>query len=289
MKFLIYLLFILSFSACNSLSVSDTTTEGSEESEAISCPIGFVAVPKNPLLLTYKDFCVMQVEARDNGGVVGHDPLSSPWANIDQDDARDACSALGADYGLISNPEWMTIARNIEIQSSNWDTGIVGTGCLYMGNSGLDGPCSYSIGLSADSGDLSTRNPLAKHTLSNGSVIWDLSANLIEWVDWNVTDKAFSSLDGAPFPLDREHSTIDQMISSSDEMSPITWQASGHPAYSTANGIGDYTAGWQGSGGAAQRGGHFQHYQRAGIYQLDINNPPSNSNSYIGFRCVYRP
>lgn len=284
-------LFLLGFlSSCNSLEVVDPEIPSGSVTQQISCPTGFVLVPKNTAVGTTSDFCVMQLEARDDSGSVGFDATDLPWSNIDQTTAKTKCAALGTGYGLISNPEWMTIARNIEAQSVNWSSGTVGTGCIFMGNSGQFSACGYDNGWTADSGDLTLRNPKAKLTLSNGSVIWDMPGNLIEWIDWNVVnDKAFASSDGSSGPWDREFSTIDTMIALTDVMKPSTWQSINHPNYNTSHGIGDYTAGWSGTGGAAQRGGHYQHWGRAGIYQLDINNPPENSNSYIGFRCVWRP
>lgn len=47
----------------------------------------------------------------------GYRPVSvesgQPWRRIDQAQARTACSNLGTGYALISNEEWMTIARSV--------------------------------------------------------------------------------------------------------------------------------------------------------------------------------
>ncbi len=52
-------------------------------------------------------------------------PNKYPIVKISQIAAIASCKALGTNYHLITNNEWMTIARNIESNSDNWSTGIV--------------------------------------------------------------------------------------------------------------------------------------------------------------------
>ena len=40
---------------------------------------------------------------------------------------------MGAGYHLITNNEWMTIARNIEANPTNWSNGITGSGYISNG------------------------------------------------------------------------------------------------------------------------------------------------------------
>jgi len=87
---------------------------------------------------------------------LNHIPVSNSnqaaWDNT-AEDAWDLCDALNSEgtrgnidddinldgtFALTSNPEWMTMARNIEVQPSNWTSGVVGTGCLKRGNIGGD-------------------------------------------------------------------------------------------------------------------------------------------------------
>ena len=60
-------------------------------------------------------------------------PNKFPIADIIHTAAIAACQSMGAGYHLITNNEWMTIARNIEQQGDNWNTGIVGSGGIYRG------------------------------------------------------------------------------------------------------------------------------------------------------------
>jgi hypothetical protein len=43
---------------------------------------------------------------------------------MNQSEAIAACKSLGQGYHLVTNNEWMTIARNIESQGENWSTGV---------------------------------------------------------------------------------------------------------------------------------------------------------------------
>jgi len=94
-----------------------------------TCPSGYVLVPGNNDFGT-NDFCVMKYEAQVSSikqavSVQG----GSPWTDVSWYDAREACKRSGAH--LITNAEWMTVARDIEQQASNWQSGVVGTGCLF--------------------------------------------------------------------------------------------------------------------------------------------------------------
>ncbi len=207
-----------STSSCSTATLDYTLT---------SCPTGYVPVPGDSNLGT-SDFCVMQFEAKawndlnanaaidpgevDSDGcgetdcttanwaaIPTYKPVSQanslPWRQIDQIRARDACAALNgggdSNYGLISNPEWMTLARNIENQNANWSEGLVGNGVIFQGNIGSISEGSYD---GADPEGGTGRDTKARHVLSNGQQMWDVSGNISEWVDWKIV-----SASTAPF------------------------------------------------------------------------------------------
>ena len=304
-------------SECSTASVSYVLTV---------CPIGFVSVPGDATLGT-SDFCVMQFEAKawndlnanqivDVGEVeadgcfaspsschsgnyaVSRKPVSVadnlPWVKLNQSQARDACGDLNSvgesKYRLISNPEWMTIARNIESRNANWSGGAVGQGTIFQGNINVNVPSiSGYNGSNPEAG--SGRNNKAMHVLSNGEQIWDVVGNVAEWVDWKVTpsQKAYSSADGAPVSAWREFKILDTLISLSNEMFPNSWRASG-TSYDSSKGVGQYYAGSNTSGGAAYRGGSFyDSLAQAGIFYLNLANGEPHVSDGLGFRCVYRP
>ncbi len=313
-KYILLLALIFSLMGCQSKEASDIikntgdtggasgggTTGGSGGTAGgggggVSCPSGYVLVPANAAVDVASPFCVMEVEARNNGGLPGTNPLSSPWTNITQTAARAACDALDPvthKYALISNPEWMALARNIEAQGENWSSGIAGSGCLKAGNSGADTLCLYNHNtFTIDFGALSSRNSKASHVLSNGSVVWDLGANLQEWVDWNVPNNKLylSDYAGPVHWATIGYSDLGARGVFPNNVMPVkTWR----PTYYTLDideGMSDYVSGYEGTGGAALRGAHYAFQFRAGIYHLDLGNEPSISDAYRGFRCTYHP
>lgn len=301
-------------SACSTATVAYVLT---------SCPIGYVSVPGNATLGT-TDFCVMQYEAKawndanadedvdagevdaDGCGEAGcttgnwaaiptYKPVSQaadlPWRRIDQNQARIACDALNSggstNFDLISNPEWMTIARNIELQNGNWSGGVVGNGLLYQGNNGVNAGSSYN-GSDPEGG--TGRDTKAMHVLSNGEQLWDISGNVWEWVDWNVTpaQKAYVSTDGSPQSAWREFTLLDTLIGLGNEMFPNSWQPT-NASYNSAQGTGQYYAGSNASGGAALRGGYWFNGTGAGVFALYLGDSSAVTYYDVGFRCVYRP
>lgn len=186
------------------------------------CPSGYIKVPKRVDVGT-DAFCVMKYEAKawnisDSDGIVssgevvdegclesdcstknwgvgsykpGSGENGNPWRMLDVENAKAECRSLGDNYDLISNKEWMSIARNIEEQDENWSGNNVGVGCVFRGNVGVDDACSYDND-GPDKG--SSRDSKASHTLSNSEVIYDFAGNVFEWVDYGQ-EETITSLD----------------------------------------------------------------------------------------------
>lgn len=292
-------------SECSSSGVSYTVE---------SCPSGYALVPEDSSLGVDK-FCIMQHEAKAqamNAGVAGdieasggsssdwatiyhetdapsgYRPISSsqgnPWSYINQSDASSACQNLGEGYDLISNSEWMSVARNAEAQSSNWSGGAVANGCLFTGNTGDDDACGYNEGGVA-SGD--SRNAKSRLTLSNGSQIWDLSGNVWEWVDWTLG----GSLSSTP-PTDCDTSGGYEELPdlscgsfSQDDYMPLNPSGVSPELYNSVYGLGRFRGG---SGAALVRGGYYYGSGQVGLFSLSLSSGPEVSYASIGFRCVYR-
>jgi hypothetical protein len=145
----------------------------------------------------------MKFEGKDDGGGT---PVSTaagmPWASITASTAKTRCKLNGANYDLISNAEWMTIARDIEAEPSNWTSGVVGLERLYQGHS--DGGALLEVTDENDpydgTGNLSTdpvgagKEQRRMHTLSTGDTIWDLAGNNAEffsrWESFIVLQRA---------------------------------------------------------------------------------------------------
>jgi formylglycine-generating enzyme required for sulfatase activity len=271
-------------SSCSTANVSYTIN---------ACPAGYISVPSMASVGAPDNFCAMQFEAKNSGG----DPVSTatgaPWVSINQVNAKAECQSLGANYDLISNPEWMAIARNVENVASNWTDGAVGSGCLKRGNVGGANACaggdSGYNGSDPESG--AGRNALASLTLDNGEVIWDLSGNVWEWTDWtlggalstNMSQGNKPSEGGTPTASWKELTLIDTFSA----LAPAESILPDDPSFNASYGMGRYFAGI--SGGAALRGGAWFDDTNAGAFALDLSLSSAFSDTGIGFRCVFRP
>jgi prepilin-type N-terminal cleavage/methylation domain-containing protein len=306
-----------------------------------TCPTGYIRVPGNSLYNT-KDFCVMKYEAKavaTNAPTVGlttpntgfnsiaNDSTATtaannraiasvasgfPIANISQTTAASYCSTAGA--SLITNAEWMTIARNIEGQLSNWTTGTaasnaIGTGGLYRGHSDFNPATALAAGADND-GYIGTNDSgfsiqRRTHTLSNGEIIWDLSGNVLEWTNNTIMGRDVPKprrSQGIPswVTFDYIYSEFTEMVnygSPGDGFIPGNHGSLGYDGYRPSNPAWNST---QNMGGfiavgsqintsfAFLRGGDWNESTWAGVFELDLTYTPSTTVSRFGFRCVLR-
>ncbi|MFA5925796.1 MAG: hypothetical protein WC831_02585 [Parcubacteria group bacterium] len=288
-----------------------------------SCPDGYVPVPGDVRYGTGGGFCVMKYEAKcdfNNDGAGDVTPatnkqtydnnaqactsayvksLASGYsiANISQTTSVSSCSGLGTGYHLITNNEWMTMARNIENIGDNWTSGTVGEGGLYLGHT--DNVPSMSVGAAnADdsqgyegTGDSAPSAQRRTFTLSNSETVWDLSGNLFE----NVSDMIK--------PKDNPHSTTGpddsqdwKEYTTIDDYGTMSYASlrPGNPSWNSAQNMGMvYTFNPVGNTNstnlAFNRGGTWWYGTIAGIYALSLGTPITSKNTNTGFRCVYRP
>lgn len=228
----------------------------------------------------------------DSWGEASNVPVSVadnlPWRRITPVNALSECESLGTNYTLITNYEWMAIARDIESQGDNWTGDAVGSGCLFRGNndeatvgdgSNIADSCGYN-GSDPEAG--AGRDIRSKHILSNASEIYDIAGNVWEWIDW---DDPYAPTAGfqtgvagcgpAELPaivcgslIDIEYNTI-------------------NGGYDSTDGVGYVNAG---GGGATRRGGGMYNTTNAGVFTLyAISDPTNFAWGDIGFRCIYRP
>lgn len=235
----------------------------------------------------------MKYEARESSGAVSTTSAGTPWVAIKAVDAYARCGEMTeanftGEFSMISNAEWMTIARDIESTDDNWSGGSVGIGKLLRGHS--DNSPSNIVGVTDDSDPYdSTGNTSSDpvgagweqgrtHLLSNGSVVWDFSGNIWEWTDW---DSASTGYDLGP--IDELSGFKDLTTVPTGSLNIDDFQSSGN--YPSSFNVG-YWAG--GTGGAAFRGGQYNNNNVAGIYTIALYLSATVSVGQIGFRCVYR-
>jgi formylglycine-generating enzyme required for sulfatase activity len=296
-----------------------------ENSTPISCPSGFIPVPHNTDLGTTKDFCVMKYEAKAyhsvnqtidadgcnevgcttaDWGLADHIPASSstgsPWRRINPNNASAECNSLNTggatNYDLISNPEWMTIARNAEGVSSNFQAGVMARGWaahITYGDTwsntavapSTDSNCLYNTGANtcASPGDHLYKRTL---TLSNGEEVWDLSGNVWEWVDWSHTT---AGLDLGPTTCAASWVQFPDVLADTCYTGGALLSNQVFPATSNGTSVEGFGRFYGGSGGAALRGGDWRIGSNAGAFTLYLSYSTTNTNTTVGFRCVYRP
>ncbi|WP_415063957.1 Ig-like domain-containing protein [Bdellovibrio sp.] len=266
------------------------------------CPTNYILVPALAGYTT-QDFCVAKYEMKDIGGVATSQAAFPPWENIPRGSlpttvggAWKACRDLGANYDLISNAQWQTIARNIEMVPSNWSSGIVGTGSLNRGHS--DGAPAFPRAADVDDNNACANTDQTcsstvwdsqrrTHKLSNGKVIWDFAGNAWEWVsDNNSTNfgaEAFMSQ-----VTTASHTTV-----GSGTLNGAAKQIFGSEGNYVSLGTSEYGGLGYGSiadtTGAVFRGGCWIDDVGAGVFAVYLRIGPSAASTDYGFRCVFVP
>lgn len=304
------------------------TSDTSSWDTSVIPPSGWVEVPGNDEYST-SNFLVMQYEAKaydtqDDSIVAdgGYSLANSwaggntqtqyravsttegrPWVRIAQNgptyDALEACidagSLVGFNTHLITNNEWMTIARNAEVQNVNWTGGSVGNGSLFRGNS--DGIPASMDGTDNLSG-INTRGL----TLSNGSVVWDMAGNVYDWVDaTNMRKDQPVAWDGV---TDASGSGWSELASGSSSRyiknyktgSPLQQKDVGpsNLSYNSNQGVGRlYHYSDASDSNTTEygflRGSGWNNSRNAGVFSLHLMGAPMTTFEGFGFRCASDP
>jgi len=268
--------------------------------QVAACPNEFYAPVEANDELGTDAFCVMITEAKGSE-VVTSSYEGNPLASILATRAKTACRNISIESGscdIMSNAQWMAIARDIEATAANWSGGAVGEGKLNQGHS--DGTPANALSISdptdpwdqtvQDNTDWSQKRTFV---LSNGAVIWDFAGNVREIVDWATGGEEFTIApntcpvgDYQLYSVDCEDlHPNDYLPGNPANIDPATYT---HGSY----GIG-YVKGLSegniGSDVALARGGGYHPTTTSGIYSMWFNNATGSRNSSIGFRCVCSP
>lgn len=274
--------------------------------EVKTCPDGFVEVPAWDDTATVPGapvvndrFCVMQYEAKKVGieEKAVSQPADAPWTQITIGDAQAKCADLGYanqnHFDLISNQEWMSIARQVEAHLPNWlDDGV--QRMLPTGNSNgnsttppkqVSDPLDPYTDTNDSAAEAIGQGKEQKRTLelANGTVIWDMAANAWEWVDWN---KNTLGLDSPPVcePANIAEEINEVIVANCPGWSEADYMPA-DPLLDSANGVGFF----QGEAISVQmnRGGDPE--EGGGIFTVGRENDLNIADPLVGFRCVFRP
>lgn len=266
---------------------NESTTPTENTYVPLTCPTGYVSA-KGSESLAVESFCVMKYEASITGSNVFSSETSAPAQFISPALAKSYCTSItdvnfNGTFDLISNPEWMALANEIENDARNWSGQTVGDGCLFRGNNGTDDACGYN-GSDPEYG--SNRNVKARHFLESDEEIWDLAGNLWEMVDYTLggsLDPAPSTCGSAIWYELTNLATTCPLLNETDYMPSTT-------PYGTTYGHGSFFGGYfTAPGSYVTRSGHYGHGTNTGVYTLSTYFALNDAWSPQGFRCVYRP
>ena len=266
-----------------------------------TCPDGYILIPGNTSYQT-SDFCVMKYDAKcsnpdpkcvttegvynntlpactclKNGYKIVSTKESAPITFIPEDDgtntsAKSYCQNAGGH--LITNNEWMTVARNIEQVQSNWT---IKNGVKFISNGHSDSKPNKAL-------------PAAvSWNLSNGESIWDFAGNVWQWVDISIERKDEPRTIIPGFGNNRWTWGEFQTVSYSNDFDPQD------PKLDSKNGVGRIYH-YNSSGDTDTtlytyiRGGNWRHGADSGIFTIHMQPVPDKRGiDDVGFRCAASP
>jgi hypothetical protein len=319
-----------------SVTVNSVKDGNSKSSDAVTytrvgfdCPAGYIGIPGSGIaglgntsatdshanwwLNTSKDFCVMKYPAKNNNGstFATSTIAGTPWVNIQRgadestpNSAFTACKSAGAEYRLISNTQWQTVARNAEGVAENWSGNVIGSGVIARGHS--DGiPAGAIENANDDNPYFLTQNTGGEwntlgaapvdgaeqrrtHILSNGEIIWDLSGNVYQWVSDNKDELGIPEVDNIGLSLKSWHTYLNGVTNRYTQTTNLIFGSSGISSLQLSE---SQNAGqlYGGTEGTVLRSGFWNIARAGGIYSVVLNNLPIANNGLVGFRCVYLP
>lgn len=261
-----------------------------EAPQAVACPEGFIPVPGDSRFNT-NDFCIGKYEAKNVGGKAVSQAGGAPYADISQTQAITAAANSCAGCRLVSEAQWLTVAHNVAGVASNWSNNSVGNGAMYRGHTDNNPSGAQAAGIDDTNGYFNTSNSSGEQRrtlmLNNGEIIWDFSGNISEYTSGTVSGSG-NQPGGSGYTWRQWNA-----IGGTGTVNPNPFPVFGTPAasgWTSAHGIGQINSSNSESGlRAFIRGGNSGDNSNAGIFSLGLDNSPSSTAGYIGFRIAFEP
>jgi len=245
------------------------------------------------------DFCIMKYEAKsvlvDGVYVATSQAALTPWVFISQTLAKTKSAAACTGCHLVTEAEWLTVARDVLSVGANWSGGSVGNGYIYSGHSDSV-PYNILAASTDDDGYFGTSNTAPSNqrrtlTLSNGEVIWDLAGNVWEWTQGQITGGQPGIIgQGYPaYPYFREWINLTANLNViSPNPFPFTTGLQGAETWSSSNGVGMISSSANETAlHVFARGGAFPYSTpSSGVMALDLRNTPTAMYGGYGFRAA---
>ena len=244
-------------------------------------PFGTTYGGNSSVQYTNDGFFVMKYQASDDGSGVPVSDGSEGWNlisfNFGSPNAYDACEDLDKetddyDIHLMTNREWMTVARQVAQRSDNWVDGDIGgsgdSKGLYQGNHDSLRDLDRAVDLSFHPNAAGEGEPgevERTHNLSSGDQVWDLSGDIYQWVD-----------------AEEDGTTL-----SNPNSSKIYEKLPENSTVSNGAGLGDSIDTFE-NNQAALRGGDWRTGDNAGVFNAD-SDFTGRSFPEHGFRCSAVP
>lgn len=297
------------------------------QSKPTACPVGFIIVPGDSLYGT-SDFCVMKYEPKmdDDGDGLGDTTYVSAYDTWPYDtykigsgrtivssaqgyviggirdwELATASASVCTGCHLITEAEWLTIAKNIASVPSNWSGGAVGSGYIYMGHS--DGSPAKALVASTDdtdgyvgtgnySGDMTSAGGLIgdkqRRTLrlTNGEIIWDFPGNSYERTDATIAGGQQPGYVADTVYDEREWDDATMVWNGLPAQArPANNGISGSSTWDCSNGIGGIDSNYaEATEHVYFRGGNYSDSCMGGIYGLELGQPATFYDGAWSFR-----
>jgi hypothetical protein len=304
------------------LDVNGTLKATAINFQAGACATGYILVPADGVF-TFRDFCVMKYHATLNGTTQKVESLaaSTPWVSITQPAAIEKCKEVGTH--LITNSEWMTIARNIETTAINDIDAAAG---LQLATGPSDNAPANAIAATTDPSTAACTLTLPMSDAGNASCAFRTAT--VNTGPYYLTTDSFTSA-GYSAGVAGKSQMRTHFLSNGN----VVWDMAGNvwswvdltctggagagngvwynggawadwtnanltdweklvagPAGSltSVNGAGQYS-GCTANGSVLVRGCRWDNGSSAGVFAAGLGPAPSSSSADVGFRCAYAP